>query len=93
MQQYVTKPEKANVKANTEKDTIRSLTAEYALESSGITDFQHEVVYRLYKRRFTGLIALVGHTCCSILKSIDPCIGVSEHCCSYVMAVVRADIQ
>jgi len=76
MQQYVTKPEKANVKTNTEKikkDSIGSLTADHALESSGITDFQREVVYQLYKRRFSGLIALVSYTCCSILKSTDPC--------------------
>jgi len=74
MQPYVTRPEKANVKANTEKDFVGSLTANYTLESSGITDFQHEVVYRLYKQRFTGLIALVSYGCCNILKSTDPCV-------------------
>jgi len=71
--QQLSKPEKADIKANTENHSVRSLTADHALESSGITDFQHEVVYRLYKQRFTGLIALVSYECRSILQTTDPC--------------------
>ncbi|KAL9711460.1 hypothetical protein Ac2012v2_004531 [Leucoagaricus gongylophorus] len=69
MARHITTPEKMDVMANAEKDSEKNLAADYV---AGSSEDRHEVIYRLYKRRFAGLIALVNDGCSDAPQGTDP---------------------